>query len=1186
MECRTLSPMKRIVLLFMLMLLLGSTVPHGGVIELDSDVFYDVQGRATGVDLTVTDTSFSYTTGSDEEQFRMFSSNYPVLGFNRPQSLYVVDAVVDVPIQLEALIENQGTAQSGSIDVNIKVLHNEYTLFEIINETVQLTSLDGGNSNSIQKTFTPTYAGNHTLIVRATSSILDDNMQNNAATSTITVASSYFNCDSLTNWTVGTEWGINTDTSLSKGSSCHVGKGQTSSYSNNLATSLVTPVMDMSDAVESPSRTNGLTFYYTGSADTNDNLKVQVKTVAGGWANVANVQGTVDQDFTTGQDYRTFSVNNGGLASPLIPVPQEHFHSQTQFRFLFESDAVGVDIGYYFDELVFVYDQKVREEEFSLTANGVSTSGSTPGQWGSVRVEVTNDGNISDSLLPSVDGLLEGWEVYFANTNGVSINAQTGVLLAPGESKLIDVKIKPDANATNGFQQLIFIGTSSQYSYVNTTLAMQFQVVPDREPFIVRPESAPRCPPGSSCGFTVEIQNLGGAVDVFELSINDIDLPEGWSVHYGWTQVQDVLVRPNTPVLVEFTLTVPGNAIPDSMNSFTLTAVSQNNSIRSYTQTIDVAASMVSNASVGMTDAQMNRDWNLLPGATRSVEFTVWNNASRQDIFIIDLDFEEDPNWLIDAPPQVPAVINSQSSTTFRIDITAPLSAFAGEKPPEITPQITSQRSSMVFVGETFDSITVETVVDLSLNVDEIPAKLIPGMATKLSVTIENRGNGPVEAMLYPLNFPETWQWWIVSPGGNATGLFALAAEGESEDSVPVDIMILIPSVERAGKIHSLTFAVDNQAGAVDENPSDNSIDFDTVTAAVRTPKMLPNIDETTASVGGISSVNLTVQNIGNALDDAFEVQVSVSASPPNPDLVSFFGIEGSSSALQLGQYATFAMDAGEKMVLAVDMLIPETMQLNSRIVVTFDVAAGSDDEGRPIRLTHEILVVVDTQRVLNAELSQPIEQSVDTGVPVEFWVNLSSASTQAETHHLEIQKPEGWQVVCQGLLMNETAREIEFAPGDVTLQYNDIKCELHRMSGDLNGGVEVTIESVDGALKWNGENYYSFNERAEEGVLFSTNFIAASIAGLLFAVLITVLVVRRRSKALDLPDEKQLGKHWQSDSVAAELNPGPPISTQPEPPSQVLQHKGPPLPETGLPPGWTDEQWHYYGQQYLDAKQ
>ena len=34
------------------------------------------------------------------------------------------------------------------------------------------------------------------------------------------------------------------------------------------------------------------------------------------------------------------------------------------------------------------------------------------------------------------------------------------------------------------------------------------------------------------------------------------------------------------------------------------------------------------------------------------------------------------------------------------------------------------------------------------------------------------------------------------------------------------------------------------------------------------------------------------------------------------------------------------------------------------------------------------------------------------------------------------------------------------------------------------------------------------------------------------------------------------------------------------------IQPQGPPLPATGLPPGWSMEQWAYYGQQYLDSLQ
>ena len=44
------------------------------------------------------------------------------------------------------------------------------------------------------------------------------------------------------------------------------------------------------------------------------------------------------------------------------------------------------------------------------------------------------------------------------------------------------------------------------------------------------------------------------------------------------------------------------------------------------------------------------------------------------------------------------------------------------------------------------------------------------------------------------------------------------------------------------------------------------------------------------------------------------------------------------------------------------------------------------------------------------------------------------------------------------------------------------------------------------------------------------------------------------------------------------------PVTTQN---TDISQNTGgqisPPIPETGLPQGWTVEQWKYYGQQYLD---
>ena len=1184
-----MSVMQKFVAFIILSLLLGSSMPtwHGG--EMQRSTLIQSSGRASGVDVTVTDVSFSYTTASDEEQYRMFSSNYPVPGFNRPAMLYVVDAVIDVPIQLEIMIENLGTLSSGTIDVNIKVLHNEYALFEMINETMQLGALSGGNSNSVSKTITPTYAGNHTLIIRATSTALDDNPQNDVQSGSFTVASMYFNCDAMVGWTQGTQWGLSTDTSLSMGSSCHVGNGQSSSYTNNLVTSLVTPVMDMSNAVSSPTRTNGLSFYYTGSGASGDVLKIEVLTALGGWFQLGSISNTIDQNFADGQDYQTFSVSNGGATSPLIPVPQEHFHSQTQFRFLFESDASGTDIGYYIDELVFVYDQKVRQDEYALSSNGISTVGSVAGQWGAVRVEVTNDGNISDSVLPGVTGLPADWDIYFAHTSGVSINTQTGVLLAPGESKYIDIKIQPDQNATTGFQQMSFKGISSQYADVNTTLPMQFQVIPDREPYIVKPEVPPSCPPGSTCPFSIEIQNLGDATDVFDLSIDTSALPANWDINLAWTQSSSVLVRTDTPVMIDFSLTIPLDAIPDSMFSFALTAISQNNSIRTHTQNIDVAASMISNATVGISEYQTQQELIIDAGNTISVEFTIWNNASRQDIFSIDILHSPAGQWIIEQPTLNIAVINSWSSTSFKVDITAPMTGQAGDNAPTITPVIASTRSGMEYQGIPFDGIVVNTVSDLELRLLDAPRKLTPGVPTMVLLELENNGNGHVSAVLTSSTIPDEWDWWLRINDSNHTGPIELSAPYDAEDMAIIEVWILLPSTEKASEINTIVFFVSNSDGLTDLDISDNSISFDSITASIRKPILITNQSETTASVGGLATVNITVKNIGNAGDNNFMVMASVSTSPPNQNVIAFLNIG------TLDQYNQLTMAAGQEMVVTVDLIIPDDIPLNTRIVVSYDVQAGEDFELKPYELHHDILILVDKQRVMEAEMSLQSEQIFTTGIPAPFWINITTSSTQVERYLITVEQPEQWQTVCQGVLVNQSGQELEHGAGHMVAKYTDMMCELHRIGGEQSGEVSVTIESLDGALSWSDSRTFQFSSTETEGFQMTTEVIASSIAGILFVTLLLTLLLKKRRETEPQVYEQREEPLNQTNNGLPSSKIGPPVSIDSN--SSTTHHEkllveietppeGPKLPPEGLPPDWTSEQWQYYGQQYLDTKQ
>ena len=1178
------TPAIMLVVLF----LLASGAPIADLPDAETDVLMSV-AKATGVDVTVSNVSFSYTTPGDEERYRMFSSNHPIPAFNRPAELYVVDAVIDVPIYAEVTVDNIGTSASGNIDVELKVLHNEYQQFEMINVTKQMPSLTGGSSNTLGFTFTPTYSGNHSLQVVAVSTIADDNPANDIRNRHFTVASHYFNCEVLSGWTTTNEWGTNSETSLSQGSACHVGNGASSSYTASTTSVLETPAFDMSNAVANPLRTNGLSFFYTGSSQPGDELKVYVQDNAGTNTQLGGISGTVDQAFIDGANWQTFSVTSQGITSPLIPTPQSAFSSSTKFRFVFTTDAVTNDIGFWMDDIVIMYDQKVKKTEYALSSTGVSTTGALPDEWGAVRVSLTNDGNISDYVLPSIMGLPTHWEVYFSHLTGVSINAQSGVLLAPGETKTIDVKIKPDANATTGFEQMSFVGTSSQYASVNTTLAVQFQVLPDREPFIVQPEVRPSCPPGYTCPFEVEIQNIGDATDVFDLSMQTNTLPEGWSVQLAWTQDSSIMVRTDTPVNVGFTMTVPTDAMPDTVASFTLIAQSQNNSAKSHQVAISVSASMISEAYVGMTTAQAAGDWLVDAGETTSVHFTIWNNASRQDIFSMEVDYEMEGLWQIQQPTRPDAAINPGGSTTFSVQVTAPETGQAGDKAPALTPIITSKRSGMTLTGDSFEAIEVRTISDLSITLVEVPDKLRPGIANKVVVDVINQGNGAVDAMVIAEGLPDAWSSWIRVDGENITNSIPLSAPYDAENNATVEVWIHIPSEEAASEVHTIVLTVSNPLGLVDVQIDDNTISFDTITASVRIPALEGSTVPQSAMVGDMVSVNATLTNIGNAVDDDVIVIATFSSSPPNSDIVGFFTTAINGASKPVGEAVMLRLLPNQSTALTMDLLLPDSMVLNTRIVVSFEVVAGMNPEMLPYELSYDALIMVDQQRHIDASLSAPSTTTNPTGVGVPLFVNITSTSSQQEQIRILTLLPESWQMVCNGVLVDQQGQNLTFEVGHLTPQLSDIPCTLHRLGGPLEGKVTFDVATIDGERTWQDSQVFFFSERQNDESSFSVETAAGGGAVILAFILIMVVLLRKRGEEELFEDEvkEEPAEFAQSGPPASA---GPPISghdmTSTMPTATIVQPReaaGPALPEGGLPTGWSEEQWSHYGQQYLD---
>jgi len=1149
----------------------------------------------TGVDIEVTDVSMAYTNNADVNSYRMFSSNHPIAGFNRPANLYVIDGMVDTSSTLTVTVENIGTTNSGVVDVTVTLLHDEYAFFEFVNTTVQMNGLAPSAIDTVQIPITPGYAGNHSMRITATPMVSDDDPSNNRLNRHFTVGYRYYNCDTTANHTFGPGWSLSTDTSISKGSSCHVGNGQTGTYTNNMMTALVTPIMDMSDAVQSPLRTNGLSFYYTGSSAANDVLKIYGADTMGAWVEIASLTGTVDQNFFDGANWQTFSFNNKGASSPLIPIQTALFHSASQFKFEFTSDASGTDMGFYIDEIVMVYDQKVRIHEFDVSAQGVATTGALPGEWGSVTVEIVNDGNITETFVPSVSGIPEGWSVYFARPSGTSFNPASGLTVTPGTPSAFKLMLNPDENASTGFQQMQIDIRSVQYSSVNATLPVQFLVKADRIPVMTAPVLRPSCPPTQSCAFTIEINNAGEATDVFDLSLNTTTLPSGWSVNLDWMQRTSVQIRPQQPEQVGLVMTVPANAPPDTVVQFSMTMVAQNDSRRTLTTTFDVAASMVSNASLIMTSHDITDTVEVLPGETTLLSYTVTNHAPRQDIFDVRMQVENPSQWTVEQPSRPAMVLNSGSTSTFNVRITAPLTAQSGDRGPIITPIIESQRSLMTVEGEAYSGLRAGSVHDVALNAIELPQRILPGGTNLLAFNISNHGNGPATTRLTAEDLPTGWSYTVLLNDASVNGSIDLSAIYGMQPYALVHVHLHVPPSEDAGARTTMRWSLELEAEAQDVSPSNNIIEWTTVTAAVKIVELEDAVGSTRAEVGGTAFAQAVISNIGNAPETTLAIIATVSASPPNPDLVALFSVNGADK--NLAEQAPINVAAGGNTTFRVDLLIPEGMELNTRIVVRFEVLNAVDDEGLPVTLVAEQLVVVDQRRSVSVTAVPANADATTWDGAGLVWVNITSTSTQTENLTIAANGPSAWQISCQQRILNASGESFVVAPGHVDPQIERRLCEVVNLDTTWQGEVVFTLGNDEQAAVAVASVELKFTQ-PEESKSFASSAILAGGGGLVVALAAGLLFLRgKRSEAsTTLTSEPKIAPSLTSAAVA-----GPPatseeidvVSKQPEQNSPALGdgdesrtavENGPPLPAEGLPPGWTMEQWVYYGQQYLDG--
>ncbi len=1178
--------MKSAATVLALLVLLGGWANTAPVV-LEDAVVMNNPSNPTGVDVRVVSASVDYTNAADEQKYKMFSSNHPILGFNRPAELFVIDAMVNVSATLTITVENIGTAASGTIDINTLLLHDDYTYFEFVNSTVQMASLAGGSSNTVIMDVVPTYAGNHTLSIRATSTIADDNPSNDVRNQPFTVGHSYFNCDSSAAWTFGSGWMLSTDTSISQGRSCHAGNGEASNYNNNVIASLTTPVMDMSDALPNPSRTNGVSFFYTGATAANDKLTIFGKNRFGAWSEVGSISGVIDNVFIDGANWQTFSVNNKGHASPLIPVADDLFHAASQFKFEFTSDASGTDIGFFIDDIVFVYEQKVRPDEFNVSAQGISTNGAVPGEWGSISLNVINTGNISEIFIPRLEGLPQGWAAYYTRPTGTSFNPEDGLFAQPGSPAPFNIMIQPDVNASLGFQQMTVNISSQQYPGVYTLLPVQFLVKADRIPVIVPPTVRPSCPPGYTCTFDVELTNQGGATDVFDLMIDASTVPDDWSVDLSWSQTNSVLIRPGESVQAMFMMTTPTDAAPDTVVEFDLSLTAQNDTTRVDVKTIPISASMVSVASVALNLPVSGDEHIVAAGEHITLKYTIWNNATRQDIFAMRVDVEDQPGWIVHQPTRPDAVLNPGATTTFEVVVEIPADARADEQGPTITPVIESKRSLMEIQGEPYSGLTVESVNDLSLTLVDAPTKLRPGQPNELQWTITNHGNGAANARLMISDVPADWSWWVAFEGSNTTDPVPLGASFDENHAQQVSLYLSIPLSVPAGSIHTITVHVIANGNEHDTTPENNTVEVVMSTEAIRVPSLELVDHSTTAMAGGTISAQAVVRNDGNAPESTLLSVGRVSSTPPLPGMVVFYSVEGADQPLATP--TPLLIPAGGEQRLQLEVLIPADAQLNTRFVFEFEILGVVDDEGLPVEMKVQALVMINEQRAMTTEAGLMQQGTVPHGTSAPVQINLTSTSTLNENTVVYLEGESGWQLTCNKMLVNESGVALDFTPGHINPQSANLRCEVLRMNGPQEGTIAVTVATEDGFLTSSHTLSLMFAPEPEESTMGGVAVLVGG-GGFLAILGLTVLVLRRRATGEDEaplthqpagPPASNVGQPKTVPSIDETVQP---TAQQPEVAPSAAVQRGPPIPEAGLPAGWTEEQWQYYGQQYLDG--